>query len=76
MIMTIVPCTDILFHTYRVIWHRYQLYQKCISDCTYVLFQRIEVPDISHHFQIKGPFQDKWHVFALALLYLFECLNE
>ena len=25
---------------------------------------------------IKGPFPGKWHVFVLALLYVFECLNE
>ena len=25
---------------------------------------------------IKGPFPCKWHVFVLALLYLFECLNN
>ena len=24
----------------------------------------------------KGPCPGKWHVFVLALLYLFECLNE
>ena len=24
----------------------------------------------------EGPYPDKWHVFVLALLYLFECLNE
>ena len=26
--------------------------------------------------QLKGPYPGKWHVFVLALLYLFECLNE
>ena len=25
---------------------------------------------------LKGPYPGKWHVFVLALLYLFECLNE
>ena len=25
---------------------------------------------------IKGSFPGKWHVFVLALLYIFECLNE
>ena len=27
-------------------------------------------------FLFKGPFPGKWHVFVLALLYLFEYLNE
>ena len=26
--------------------------------------------------ELKGPYPGKWHVFVLALLYLFECLNE
>ena len=25
---------------------------------------------------VEGPFSGKWHVFVLALIYLFECLNE
>ena len=25
---------------------------------------------------IKGQYPGKWHVFDLALLYIFECLNE
>ena len=25
---------------------------------------------------LKCPYPGKWHVFILALLYLFECLNE
>ena len=25
---------------------------------------------------IKGPYPCKWHVFVLALVYIFQCLNE
>ena len=33
--------------------------------------------DVDHLFwTFKGPFPGKCHVFVLALLYLFECLNE
>ena len=62
-----IPCVHLFG-----IRSRYSLILVTIIDLIYKWNWNLKI----HFHSVKGPYSGKWHIFVLAVLYLFECLIE